>query len=119
MSGGHFDYQQLTTAEHFSGVWEDEELNELFNDLFGSAWGSPSSEFGRTWAYDGFGNGLAETLDLWKSCDIGEDEYREQVGRFKRKWLRRSKMDAYEFYVERFESKAKEMTERFKREMDG
>lgn len=118
MSGGHFDYVQYSTAEKFWGEWGDEELNELFTDLFGGGWGITESEFGRTWAYEnGKGNGLAETLDLWRSGDIGEDEYYEQVGRFKRKWLRRSKMDAYEFYVERFESMATEMKERFKSEL--
>lgn len=118
MSGGHFDYVQYSTAEKFWGEWEDEELNELFTDLFGSSWGITESEFGRTWAYEnGKGNGLAETLDLWKSGDIGEDEYREQVARFKKKWLRRSQEDVRDFYVEHFEVKAREMTERFIEEM--
>ena len=111
MSGGHFDYVSEQVAYHMSGQWHDEELNELFHDLFGDGW-DKDSDFGPR------GGGLAESLDFWLSGDTIEDEYREEVTRFKAKWLcKKTPRNRVEYYQRRFEQYAQETMERFKREL--
>lgn len=76
MSGGHFDYQQFSTASTFEGQWRDPEIDELFHDLF-------SSDISPT-----RGGGLANALDLWLSADWSEERYRDTVRAFKEKWFK-------------------------------
>lgn len=118
MSGGHFDYRQTSFAETFAGQFRDAEIDALFIDLFGDGYyGDGGSEFGRTWlSDDGRGAGLVETLDLWLSDDINEETYREQVARFKAKWLRRGDEGRLDFYLKEYDRRCAEMKERFRRE---
>lgn len=117
MSGGHFNYRQVDFAEMFVGEFRDTEIDALFVDLFGNGYDEGGSEFGRTWASrDGMGAGIVESLDLWLSGDISEDEYRSQVARFKNKWLRRDDGGRLEFYLGEFDRRCAEMKERFRRE---
>ena len=90
MSGGHWMYQNDTVAQEIFG-WnmspdygergfkqaalarksnplEDKQLSELAWDLFC----------------------ILHSYDWYASGDTGEETYREDVERFKRKWLRRS-----------------------------
>ena len=100
MSGGHFDYYQYRTAETFENRWQDEELNQLFEDLF----------------IRGFGHrdgGLVCSLDLYLSGDIEEESYREEVQAFKDKWFGRTPEDRVEFYAE----KLQEHCNRYKKEL--
>lgn len=129
MSGGHFyGCDPYQVGEEYCGQWADEEIDALFFDLFGGGydgWRSPYSgrphkcEFGRLWAKE-YTGGLAEALDLYLSCDIGEEEYREQVERFKRKWLvKKTPANRVEFYEKRFREYADEIAERLAAELSG
>lgn len=111
MSGGHFDYIGGQVAYQMAGQWRDEELNDLFDDLFGDGW-NHDSDFGPR------GGGLAESLDFWLSGDIEEEDYREDVAQFKAKWLcKKTPKNRVEYYQRRFEDYAMETMDRFKREL--
>lgn len=76
MSGGHFDYMCYRIEETYSGQMEDKELNDLLEDF----------------------TKLLHDLEWWKSCDIGEEQYRETVTKFKNKWLRQfNKEKCYDY----------------------
>lgn len=125
MSGGHFDIYGTSVAEELYGQWRDEEINELFFDLFGSGWCAYSRPFGtrldaapRESEFGPRGGGLFESLDFWLSGDIGEEEYRKDVAAFKAKWLaKRTPKSRVAFYEGQFETYAREILERFKAEL--
>ncbi|MCI8469335.1 MAG: hypothetical protein HFJ75_07630 [Eggerthellaceae bacterium] len=96
MSGGRFNYQEITTADEFDGVWRDEEINELFSDLFVRGFGHQDQ-------------GLVKSLDLYLSNDIGEEAYREQVAAFKRKWFGRTPEQRVEFYQGKLQKRCAEL----------
>lgn len=102
MSGGAlFDY----TYPYFDGAdhkWQDEELNELYHDMF----------CGEEFSVRGYG-GLCQSLDFYVSGDIDEKEYREAADRFKAKWMHRTPKTRVEFY----QRKLQEYADRLKREM--
>lgn len=75
MSGGRFDYTNDRVAYEMGGQWRDPVINELFDDLF------------RSHNYGNRNGGLAQMLDFWLSGDIGEEDYREAVLKFKKKWF--------------------------------
>lgn len=97
MSGGHFDYMQYRVNEAFRNQWCDEEINELFYDLFNAP------------------DGLVETLDLYRSYDIGEERYREHVQEFKDKWFGRTKENSVELYSNLLQKQC----DRYKKELAG
>lgn len=102
MSGGRlFDYS-YPNFEEARGKWQDEELNELYDDLFCN---------GRFSVRD-YG-GLAQSLDFWLSGDTDEADYREAVARFKAKWMHRTPRNRVEFY----QAKLQDYADRLKREM--
>lgn len=121
MSGGHFNLYGGNIADELNGQWEDEEINALFFDLFGCGWYQRPTLFSRReqeCEFGPHGGGLFEALDYWLSCDTSEDEYREEVKRFKRKWLhKKTPRNRVEFYQSLFEEHAKEVTERFRKEL--
>lgn len=130
MDGGHFYTPPSEVSRCYLGQWQDVELDELFFDLFGNGWeryrgpfgiGKPRKpEFGRTWASEEYTGGLAEALDLYLSCDIDEEVYREQVERFKNKWLRkRTPRNRVDFYRSEFERTARDVMERMADELCG
>lgn len=101
MSGGHFNYTNSSIAWEMEGQWHDEELNELFYDLFcAPLWGSRTG-------------GLATALDFWLSSDVSEETYREYVAKFKEKWFRRTPKNRVEFY----QNKLQEHCDKLKKEM--
>lgn len=91
MSGGHFDYYNYSVGERMDGQWHDEEINELFHDLFCAD----------LWEYRG--GGLAGALDYWLSYDIDEETYREYVAKFKKKWFHRTPNNRVEFYQDKLQ----------------
>lgn len=125
MSGGHFDIYSSTVADELDGEWRDEEINELFFDLFGGGWSRRSRIFGKS--YDEpprdseFGprkGGLFESLDFWLAGDISEESYRKDVAKFKKKWLvKKTPKNRVEYYQSRFEEYAREIVEKFKDEL--
>lgn len=102
MSGGRlFDYS-YPNFEEAHGKWQDEELNELYEDLF----------INGRFAVRDYG-GLAQSLDFYLSGDTDEDAYREAVARFKAKWMHRTPRNRVEFY----QRKLLEYADNLKREM--
>ena len=101
MSGGHFNYDNYNIGYTMDGQWQDEEINELFNDLFvGNLWGQRSG-------------GLAGALDYWLADDISEETYREYVDKFKKKWFHRTPGNRVEFY----QNKLQDYCDKLKKEM--
>ena len=101
MSGGHFNYDNYNIGYTMDGQWQDEEINELFNDLFvGNLWGQRSG-------------GLAGALDYWLADDISEETYREYVDKFKKKWFHRTPSNRVEFY----QNKLQDYCDKLKKEL--
>ena len=91
MSGGHFDYENYSIGDRMQGQWHDEEINELFDDLFNAPlWGHREG-------------GLATALDFWLSGDVDEETYREYVAKFKKKWFHRTPNNRVEFYQDKLQ----------------
>lgn len=91
MSGGYFEYENSHLAYEMEGRWQDEELNELFYDLFcADLWGNRSG-------------GVATALDFWLSGDITEEKYREHVKKFKDKWFGRTDEQRVAFYQDKMQ----------------
>lgn len=102
MSGGRlFDYT-WPNLEEADGKWQDEELNELYHDLF----------CGGDFAVRDYG-GLCQSLDFYLSGDTDEESYREDLARFKAKWMHRTPKNRVEFY----QGKLQEACERYKSEL--
>lgn len=92
MSGGYFNYMNF---DGLDGEWRDEELDELFHDLF----------VGGDFSIRGYG-GLFQSLDFWLSADVGEEAYRKRVKLFKDKWMRRTPKNRVEFYQRKIQDYA-------------
>ena len=103
MSGGRFDYVNDQIAYEMEGKWHDDELNDLFYDLFCAP----------LWGYRA--GGLATALDFWLSGDVGEETYREYVEKFKAKWFGRTQEARVEFYKQKLQERCDEL----KRELAG
>ena len=102
MSGGSlFDYR-WPNFDEADGKWRDEEMNELYSDLF------CNGEF----AVRDYG-GLSQSLDFWLSDDTDEEHYRKQLARFKDKWFHRTPKNRIEYY----EGKIQEYADRCKAEL--
>ena len=97
MSGGHFFLDTHQIGHAMDGEWQDEEINELFHDLFCAE------------LWNGRYGGLAAALDYWLSCDVSEEVYREYVRKFKEKWFNRTKEDRVEFYCAKLQEKCDEL----------
>lgn len=122
MSGGHFEIYTGSMVDELSGQWRDEELNDLFADLFGEAWNRTRGPFAGRYAHEDRaprcefgprGGGLLESLDFWLSGDTREEDYRADVRRFKDKWFRRTPKNRVEYYQRKFEEWADEIKEKF------
>ena len=100
MSGGHFGWSYA--PEDLDGEWRDEEINELYRDLF----------CGGEFSVRGYG-GLFQSLDFWLSGDTDEESYREAVSQFKAKWMHRTPRNRVEFY----QQKLQDYADKLKREM--
>lgn len=102
MSGGYFDYRNQDLGESMHGRWCDREINDLFDDLF----------FNGTYSPRDYG-GLALSLDFYLDGDIAEEDYRDDVRRFKNKWFGRTPKQRIKFYQDElkkeYEALAKEL----------
>lgn len=121
MSGGAFNYVNGNIAYQMNGQWDDEEMNELFFDMFGGGYDDyrlPWHSDAKKCEFGPRGGGLAESLDFWLSGDISEESYREELSRFKRKWLsKKTPSNRVAFYQKRFEEYATGIIEKFKEEL--
>lgn len=123
MSGGHFDCYGMSDLD---GEWRDEELNELYFDLFGAGYGAYHSRpFGKVYydreprrcEFGPRGGGLFESLDFFLSGDTTEEDYREDVKRFKDKWFRKTPRNRIKFYQDKFREYAEEIMQQFELEL--
>lgn len=78
MSGGALFDSTYPNFGLAGGKWEDDELNELYYDLF----------IGGEFAVRHYG-GLCQSLDFYLSDDICEEGYLRKLARFKAKWFGR------------------------------
>lgn len=65
MSGGSYSYMYSHVDDEYVGRMYDAELDELIKDLVP----------------------VLKAVEWWQSCDTGEDTYRKEVRKFKKKWL--------------------------------
>jgi hypothetical protein len=65
MSGGSYNYEYCRVDDEYVGRMYDAELDELIKDLVP----------------------VLKAVEWWKSCDTCEETYREEVLKFKKKWL--------------------------------
>ena len=102
MSGGSlFDYT-WPNLEEADGKWRDEEMNELYHDLF----------CGGDFAVRDYG-GLSQSLDFYLSGDVSEECYRKHLAAFKAKWFGRTPESRVGFY----QGKLQEACDRYKSEL--
>lgn len=97
MSGGYFFLDTHQIGHAMEGEWQDEEINELFHDLFCAE------------LWNGRYGGLASALDYWLAGDVSKEAYREYVRKFKEKWFNRTKEDRVEFYCAKLQEKCDEL----------
>jgi hypothetical protein len=79
MSGGSFDYMYYRIQNTYEGRMEDIELNEMINDLCE----------------------VLHDLEWWQSGDYGEEDYRETVRKFKKKWFGKTQKARLEKAIEK------------------
>jgi len=77
MSGGHYDYFYIKLQE-FENEMQDSEMNDLVVDL----------------------TEVFHDLEWWQSGDSSEKVYREQVKKFKDKWLHQSAESRIANYID-------------------
>ena len=65
MSGGSYDYLYYRVECEYVGRMHDRELNSMMHDLIQ----------------------VLHDVEWWQSDDIGEEQYRDTVKKFKRKWF--------------------------------
>lgn len=125
MSGGHFDgLYGGDVAYHLFDEWRDEEVNELFFDLFGCGW-NERDRFGRRLKesqmhseFGPHGGGLFESLDYWLAGDTSEADYRDDLRRFKEKWLiKRTPKSRVEYYKNKLREYTEALLEEFEVEL--
>lgn len=73
MSGGSYDYMYSRVKEEYADRMFDSQLNTMMKDL----------------------TGLLHDLEWWQSGDYSEETYRESVNKFKKKWLKQTKIDMW------------------------
>lgn len=78
MSGGSYNYICYTLSNECEGAMYDEEMNDLIKDLCD----------------------VLHDLEWWKSCDIGEEDYRETVKKFKEKWFKQTRTKRLKTYID-------------------
>ena len=79
MSGGSFDYMCFQVENTYGGEMRDCELNEMIVDLCK----------------------VLHDLEWWQSGDYGEEDYRETVSKFKKKWFGKTQKERLEKAITR------------------
>lgn len=79
MSGGSYDYKCYTIEEYYVGAMHDAELDEMMKDLVE----------------------VLHDVEWWQSCDIGEDDYRKTVKKFKDKWFNTDRSERLKPIIDR------------------
>lgn len=87
MSGGSYDYKYYILDDYYVGRMYDQELNEMMKDLVE----------------------VLHDVEWWQSCDISEEDYRETVNKFKKKWFKRDTFQVKNFIEEQFNNTKQEL----------
>lgn len=91
MSGGSYDYKSYVLEEYYVGKMYDTELDEMLKDLIE----------------------VLHDVEWWQSCDISEEDYRETVNKFKKKWFKRDTFQVKNFIEEQFNNTKQELLKQF------
>lgn len=78
MSGGSYDYVCYKLSNECVGRMHDTEMNDLIRDL----------------------SGVLHDLEWWQSGDYSEDQYRETVSEFKKKWFKGDRSTRLKGYID-------------------
>lgn len=78
MSGGSYDYISFKLDEECSERMCDYEMNDLIKDLIP----------------------VLHELEWWQSGDSLEEDYREELKKFKNKWFKQNRNDRLKQYIE-------------------
>lgn len=78
MSGGSYDYVCYKLSNECEGRMYDTEMNDLVRDLAG----------------------VLHDLEWWQSGDYSEDQYRETVSEFKKKWFKGDRTNRLKGYID-------------------
>ena len=92
MSGGSYSYIYNRVEEECVNRMYDSQLNEMMKDLVK----------------------VLPDLELWQSCDTGEDTYRRAVTEFKKKWFKQTKIDVQKQIESEFERTKDKLLKEFK-----
>lgn len=79
MSGGSLNYICYTLERECAGELHDDEMNELLMDFVE----------------------VLHDLEWWQSGDTSEDDYRETVAKFKKKWFGANREERLKGYVDK------------------
>lgn len=82
-----YDNISIKVEYDLVGYMFDNELNQMMKDLVP----------------------VLEDLEKWQESDIGEEQYRETVTKYKSKWFKRKKCDIEALVNEEFEKKKQEL----------
>lgn len=77
MSGGSFNYGYVKIEYDYVGYMQDREMDDLMKDIVK----------------------IMHDLEWWKSGDIDEEDYRETVKNFKKKWFKQSSNKRIKKYI--------------------
>ena len=77
MSGGSFNYGYTKIEYDYVGYMQDREMDDLMKDV---------AE-------------VMHDLEWWQSGDIGEEDYRETIKKFKQKWFKQSNNKRIKKYI--------------------
>lgn len=78
MSGGSHNYIYSRLSQECEGEMHDAEMDDLIKDLCG----------------------VLHDLEWWQSGDYSEDQYRETVSEFKKKWFKDSRSTRLKSYID-------------------
>lgn len=92
MSGGSYNYMYCRVEEEYVDRMYDSQLNEMMKDLVK----------------------VLHDLEWWQSCDTGEDTYRMEVTKFKKKWFKQTKIDVQKQIESEFERTKDKLLKEFK-----
>lgn len=92
MSGGSYNYNYNTIEWEYVGKMYDSVLNQMMKDLVK----------------------VLHDLEWWRSCDIGEEDYRKTANEFKEKWIFHGDNElCRQIIIEEFEKKRDELLKEF------
>lgn len=87
MSGGSYNYIYSEVDMYCVGKMYDSQMNELIKDLVP----------------------VLHALEWWRSSDIDEEDYREEVTKFKKKWFGMTDSDIQKYVSDQMEKKKNEL----------